>query len=378
VVLDSQTTPKTVVEDQVTEVVFSVRVLDPDDDIDSVTIDLSGIGLSEQDMYDDGQVATSGDAVAGDNIFSAKADVNAGYGLYELIVTATDLAAHLSEGAVTLEVASPGVRVVDNPEATVVGPWGTLTTPATYGNNLLYILKGGGSNTVRWTPDLALSGTYKVSAWWHANSNRVTDAEFTIVYNGGTDVVDENQEINGGQWVRLGFYPFAAGTSGYVELSDDSDDPADQYVIADAVKFELVDLSEVIIDNPEATTVGTWPTITSPQGYGGKIQYHLAGGGSNTVTWTAPPVLDGEYKVYAWWHANPNRVTDAEYTINHFGGPSVVDVNQEINGGQWNQLGTGTYSFVSGTAGSVVLSDASDDPADQYVIADAVRFERVP
>jgi hypothetical protein len=42
-----------------------------------------------------------------------------------------------------------------------------------------------------------------------------------------------NQEINGGQWNLLGTFPFIAGTSGHVVLSDDAND----YVIADAIKF---------------------------------------------------------------------------------------------------------------------------------------------
>jgi hypothetical protein len=48
------------------------------------------------------------------------------------------------------------------------------------------------------------------------------------------EIVEVNQEVNGGQWNLLGTYPFAAGTSGSVVLSDE----ADEYVIADAIKFE--------------------------------------------------------------------------------------------------------------------------------------------
>jgi hypothetical protein len=41
--------------------------------------------------------------------------------------------------------------------------------------------------------------------------------------------------VNGGQWVLLGTYTFAAGSSGYVQLGTAG---TDGYVIADAVKFE--------------------------------------------------------------------------------------------------------------------------------------------
>jgi hypothetical protein len=45
-----------------------------------------------------------------------------------------------------------------------------------------------------------------------------------------------------------------------------------------------------------------------------------------------------------------------------------VLTNQEINGGQWNLIGT--YSFAAGTNGYVELNNA----ANEYVVADAVMF----
>ncbi len=59
---------------------------------------------------------------------------------------------------------------------------------------------------------------------------------YTIHYDGGSETVEVNQEINGGKWNYLGTYPFAEGTDGYVVLSDDSEETG-QYVIADAVMF---------------------------------------------------------------------------------------------------------------------------------------------
>jgi hypothetical protein len=47
-----------------------------------------------------------------------------------------------------------------------------------------------------------------------------------------------------------------------------------------------------------------------------------------TATWPAP---EGTYYVYAWWHAHPNRATNAPYTINHSGGSETIPVNQEEN-----------------------------------------------
>ena len=71
--------------------------------------------------------------------------------------------------------------------------------------------------------------------------------------------------------------------------------------------------------------------------------------------------------MYARWTSWPNRATNAKYTINRAGGSNVVQVNQEVNGGSWQSLGT--FSFNVG-AYSIVLSDN----ANEIVIADAIRL----
>lgn len=73
-------------------------------------------------------------------------------------------------------------------------------------------------------------------AWWTAFGNHATNAPYTITHTTGTSTVVTNQEIDGGQWNLFGTYAFNAGTGGYVELSNN----ANEYVTADAVKFELV------------------------------------------------------------------------------------------------------------------------------------------
>ena len=111
---------------------------------------------------------------------------------------------------------------------------------------------------------------------------------------------------------------------------------------------------------------GTWPASTSVGGYlGTNYQVHAAGTGTNTFTWTLSVPSAGTYEAYARWTQHPNRATNAKYTVNHAGGASVVTVNQEAGGGNWQLLGT--YSF---NAGATTLS--LSDEANDYVVADAV------
>jgi len=132
--------------------------------------------------------------------------------------------------------------------------------------------------------------------------------------------------------------------------------------------------SEIIIDNSDSsfsTTAGSDPRGWWPSSYANPYGSGSIGSDVNqgsTATWMAG--LSGIYEVYAWWTEGLYRPNDAEYTINHATGSDTVNVNQLQNGGQWNLLGT--YSF-SGS-GSVVLTDASSDPGADAVCADAIKF----
>ena len=124
--------------------------------------------------------------------------------------------------------------------------------------------------------------------------------------------------------------------------------------------------SSLVADNSSGVATGTWPASTSVGGYlGTNYQVHAAGTGTNTFTWTLSVPSAGTYEAYARWTQHPNRATNAKYTVNHAGGASVVTVNQEAGGGNWQLLGT--YSF---NAGATTLS--LSDEANDYVVADAV------
>jgi hypothetical protein len=106
--------------------------------------------------------------------------------------------------------------------------------------------------------------------------------------------------------------------------------------------------------------------------FGVGVRWKGAGDGTATATWTPTVSRAGNYEVYAWWTATTNRATDAPYIINYNGGTVTIDVNQQVNGGQWNLLDT--VPFAQGTSGTVVLTD----DANGLVIADAIKLVPVP
>jgi len=256
--------------------------------------------------------------------------------------------------------------VVDNadvPGFTVAGTWGTNTTDPKWGADYRSHETGTGTNTATWSADLT-AGNYNVYAWWVTGDNRATNAPYTINYDGASDTVRVCQETCNGKWVYLGNYYFDGSSS--VALSDD----ADEYVIADAIRFKpgVADNPYPIIDTSHIRFSGTDWHGSATSGYNSDIAWHAAGTGTNTVTWTTDIPEAGTYNVYAWWTPYSNRATNAPYTINYEGGSETVRVCQELGGDQWVYLGN--YPFGVG-AYSVVLSD----DADEYVMADAIKFE---
>ncbi|MDF2938979.1 MAG: hypothetical protein K0Q90_4352 [Paenibacillaceae bacterium] len=131
----------------------------------------------------------------------------------------------------------PAEIIVDNTAAQITGTWTASTgLPNYYGTDYLYNNSGSGADKVRWTLALGEAGRYAVYYRLpDGNAGRATNAPYTIFHSGGSTQVRVNQQtVPGGSWLLLGSYDFLAGTSGYVELTDQANGT---YVIADAVKF---------------------------------------------------------------------------------------------------------------------------------------------
>jgi hypothetical protein len=134
----------------------------------------------------------------------------------------------------------------------------------------------------------------------------------------------------------------------------------------------VVEPGATYIDNTEGSYTGSWPASSSISGfYGENYQFHLAGSGTDTFTWTITISMPRTYEVFARWTQDPSRAPDATYTIYHDGGSTPVAVDQRSNGGQWVSLGT--YDF-DGTDNYIELVQNPNG----YVIADAIKLKPVP
>lgn len=114
--------------------------------------------------------------------------------------------------------------------------------PEYYGSSYYF---GGSGSSATFTPTIPETNTYEVYAWWNCCDNRDSNAQITINYNGGSDVLYKSQQATTsnvpetgicGEWIHLGDYEFAAGTTGNVVIERHSGSTG-VHTVSDAVKF---------------------------------------------------------------------------------------------------------------------------------------------
>ncbi len=213
------------------------------------------------------------------------------------------------------------------------------------------------------------------------NLGTITDsgAEFTLSGPGATGVtVNGAATLVSGTTYRYAttgdFNPgavdavFAAGTFAD-SVGNQNLDTIASFVIGEDV------LEEIIVDNTSFGFSVNDPNnqFVTSSGVGGFIgtNYLAAATGSTaTATWTPTITTNGQYEVFVRFTSHPLRATNANYTVSHDGGTTPMSIDQRTGGGSWVSLGTFNLS-----SGAFVMLDSAG--ANQFVIADAVRFVRL-
>jgi hypothetical protein len=131
----------------------------------------------------------------------------------------------------------------------------------------------------------------------------------------------------------------------------------------------------VIVDNTNSARVtiqGTWTSSTWDSGYYGTNYLHDGNTNKGQKSVTFRPVLTnaGSYEVFLRWTSSNNRATNTPVTlITSNGAPPVqLTVNQQVNGGTCNSLGTHHFDPA---AAQVIVANSN---TTGYVIVDAVQF----
>ncbi len=255
---------------------------------------------------------------------------------------------------------------------TFTGTWCASTSANKYGGDSLYSC-GTTADTYRWTPNIAEAATFDVYVWWSTHPNRATSVPISVTHSTGTATKNFNQQAGGGQWVLHGRYAFAAGKTGFVQVSDASGQAA-----ADAVRFLPVTdpgATGTVVDNAALgvndtaggrTFTGTWCSSTATNQYGADSLYSC-GAGADAYRWTPNITTAQNYDVYVWWTMHPNRSTTVPISVSYNGGTASKSFNQQTGGGQW--VLHGRYAFAAGKTGYIEVKDTNGQAA-----ADAVRL----
>lgn len=135
-------------------------------------------------------------------------------------------------------------------------------------------------------------------------------------------------------------------------------------------------VNDLIIDNPSASFTGSWtgPATFSTDRYGADYRYKSKGAGSASATFRPFILTPGLYDVFEWHPEGSNRVEDAPHTVVHAEGEETFYIDQRVDGGDWNYLGT--FKFEAGLGGYVRISDNAT--AGTVIMADAIKFSYVP
>ncbi len=137
----------------------------------------------------------------------------------------------------------PNEVVLDNddPEVTFVGSWSNSSSTIYFGDagDVPYRFASTSATETayaRYRPNIPESGFYPVYSWTRVGSDRVEQL-YRINHTGGITEVKVNHRRVGNGTVYLGTYYFEAGTDGFVDISNRSDDPNGSVVIADMIRF---------------------------------------------------------------------------------------------------------------------------------------------
>ena len=150
------------------------------------------------------------------------------------VATSSNLAVTVANAAAVTEIildnAALGVQDTVSGK-TFVGTWCLSSGTGPYGATSLYSC-GTVADAYRWTPQITTTGNYDVYVWWTTHANRSSNVLYSVTHAGGTSTVIFDQKVNGGKWVLMGRYNFAAGMGSFVEVK-----ASNGLVIADAVRF---------------------------------------------------------------------------------------------------------------------------------------------
>ncbi|HVM49315.1 MAG TPA: hypothetical protein VMU04_14895 [Candidatus Acidoferrum sp.] len=212
------------------------------------------------------------------------------------------------------------VKTIDATTGNVVnftGDFGTDTN--SFGTNYWRAAKGTGAGYMQFTPNILTSGEYQCYAWHPTRPDASASVPHIIAYNGGTNTVLINQQTNGGNWTLLGQFGFAAGTGGYIRVTDGIAESGDVAMV-DGIKlvFASAPRRPSLLSQPQGATIFAGQTNTFSVTADGTLplsyQWKFNGAdisGATASTLTVGPAGPANAGLYAVRVSNPYGTTNS-------------------------------------------------------------------
>jgi len=115
-----------------------------------------------------------------------------------------------------------------------------------------------------------------------------------------------------------------------------------------------------------------WLTTQYP-GYFGSQPARIVqtGSGDKRATFRFHIPAQAEYEIFAWWPTSPIWGTNTPFIVYSQGNIDTVRVDQTVNGGGWNLIGT--FTLAAGLDSVVVSNDAVGTSGTAFIVADGLR-----
>lgn len=238
--------------------------------------------------------------------------------------------------------------IIDNGDAgySETGAWSASGLTGYNGSGSRYSSSAGAFAT--WTPTIAAAGKYKVFVMYPAHVYSDQTAQYTVNYQGGSQVFNVNQEQNGSSWVELGDgtgFNFAAGSSANVKLEVTKPGNNEEVVRADAVRFVRVNSFEAE-SLPVSTSAGDAQANYADSSTSRLFNSLNSNAVNDYVEYTVNVPESGTYTVYA---ANRTANNKGIYQLTIDGSNQGGTVDQYSSGVGFTESNLGTFTF--GTAG---------------------------
>lgn len=151
--------------------------------------------------------------------------------------------------------------VVDNPQASLFGPWETSSATNSFGSNSLTIVQGFGDNYAQFSVTTPRVGFYRIYEWHSAVPNRSTSVPCEIAAANKTTFLAIDESGSAGVWDLIGTFFFTPAKAATVTFTDAIPD-AGRVVVADAIRFSYVPAPPLITRQPAGQTVALGAVAT--------------------------------------------------------------------------------------------------------------------